>query len=148
VGNGVAIRPFEMSDYDAVYALWRSGAPGIELRPSDSRAEVARRCQRDRELFLVALLDEHIPGVVMGGWDGRRGWIHHLAVSPQVRGQGIARALVYDLEDRLARVGCFKVNLLVRQENAAARNLYAGLGYSEMASLVAMGKELCPAAGH
>ncbi len=148
VDNDIAIRPFEMSDYDAVFALWRSGAPGIELRPSDSRAEVAKRCQRDRELFLVAVRDELIVGVVMGAWDGRRGWIHHLAVSPQARGQGIARALVCALEEGLARVGCLKVNLLVRQENSTARNLYAGLGYAEMPSLLAMGKELCPAAGH
>ncbi len=148
VGNGIAIRPFEMSDYDAVSALWRSVAPGIELRPSDSRSEVARCCQRDRELFLVAALDEQIVGVVMGGWNGQRGWIHHLAVSPQARGQGIGRALVSDLEERLASLGCLKVNLLVRQENSAARNLYAGLGYSESPSLLAMGKELCPAAGH
>lgn len=148
VGNSIGIRPFEMSDYDAVFALWRSGAPGIELRPSDSRAEVARRCQRDRELFLVAVLDDQIVGVVMGGWDGRRGWIHHLAIAPQARGRGIARALVCALEERLASLGCLKVNLLVRQENSAARSLYAGLGYSESPSLLAMGKELCPSAGH
>jgi len=138
-GNCIAIRPFEISDYDAVLALWRSGAPGIELRSSDSRAKVAK-CQRDRELFLVALLDECIVGVVMGGWGGRRGWIHHLAVSPQARGQGIARALVCDLEERLARVGCLKVNLLVRQDNSAARSLYTALGYSESPSLLVMGK--------
>ena len=139
-GNCIAIRPFEISDYDAVLALWRSGAPGIELRSSDSRAKVAKKCQRDRELFLVSLLDECIVGVVMGGWDGRRGWIHHLAVSPQARGQGIARALVCDLEECLACVGGLKGNLLVRQENSAARSLYTALGYSESPSLLVMGK--------
>ena len=128
----------------------RCGDRGVWHRaaPSDSRAEVARRCQRDRELFLVAVLDEQVVGVVMGGWDGRRGWIHHLPVSPQVRGQGIARALVCALEERLAHVGCLKVNLLVRQGNSAARSPYAGMGYAESPSLPAVGKELCPTAGH
>ncbi|NLT74082.1 MAG: GNAT family acetyltransferase [Chloroflexi bacterium] len=140
--EGWRIRPFEMSDYDAVYALWLAGAPGIEIRPSDGREEVARRCQRDRELFLVAEGDGAIIGVVMGGWDGRRGWIHHLAVAPDFRGLGLGRSLVAAIEERLCEVGCLKVNLLVRRENRAARQLYEHLGYREAPTLVAMGKEL------
>jgi ribosomal protein S18 acetylase RimI-like enzyme len=141
------IRPFEMTDYEAVFALWRAGAPGIEIRPSDNRQEVAKRCFRDRDLFLVAESEGRLLGVVMGGWDGRRGWIHHLAVAPDARGQGVAQALVGALEDRMRGVGCLKVNLLVRQSNDAARRLYDRLGYNETPDLIVMGKELTPEAG-
>ena len=144
--SGLGIRPFEMADYDPVFALWLASAPGIEIRPSDSRAEVQKRCTRDRDLFLVAERDGRLIGVVMGGWDGRRGWIHHLAVAADAQGQGVASALVGHLEERLKALGCLKVNLLVRLENEAARSLYAHLGYGEAPNLVAMGKDLQPPA--
>ncbi|MHB1317521.1 MAG: GNAT family acetyltransferase [Anaerolineae bacterium] len=139
---GLRIRPFEMAEYDSVLALWQASAPGIEIRPSDSRAEVEKRCRRDQDLFLVAEREGRIVGVVMGGWDGRRGWIHHLAVAADAQGQGVASALVDQLEDRLRALGCLKVNLLVRRGNEAARSLYMRMGYQEAPSLVAMGKEL------
>lgn len=144
--SGLSIRPFAMADYEAVFALWQSSAPGIEIRPSDSRAEVEKRCARDRDLFLVAEREDRLVGVVMGGWDGRRGWIHHLAVAADAQGQGVASALVGKLEERLNALGCLKVNLLVRRGNEAARGLYAHLGYQEAPALVAMGKELPPPA--
>lgn len=143
---GVRIRPFEMADYESVFVLWQASAPGIEIRPSDSRAEVEKRLKRDQDLFLVAERDGRLVGVVMGGWDGRRGWIHHLAVAAEAQGQGVASALVCELEGRLSTRGCLKVNLLVRRGNAAARSLYAHLGYQEAPALVAMGKELRPPA--
>jgi ribosomal protein S18 acetylase RimI-like enzyme len=80
--------------------------------------------------------------VIMGAWDGRRGWLHHLAVDAAHRGQGIATALLQEVEQRLRAKGCLKVNLLVTRDNVGARALYARLGYQEMTPIVAMGKEL------
>jgi len=131
-----------MDDYPAVYALWQEAGPGVRLRPSDSAPEVAKKLERDPDLFLVAEAEGRIVGVIMGAWDGRRGWLHHLAVAEAYRGQGIGAALVREVEDRLRAKGCLKVNLLVRAENVAARRLYERLGYEEMAGIIAMGKEL------
>jgi len=105
-GAQVQVRSFDLADYDEVFTLWRAAAPGIEMRPSDSRQEVARRCQRDGQLFLVAERGGTIIGVVMGGWDGRRGWIHHLAVAPEERGRGVGSVLVSALEENLRALGC------------------------------------------
>lgn len=136
------IRPFTMEDYPAVYALWQEAGPGVRLRPSDSAPEVAKKLERDPDIFLVAEAEGRIVGVIMGAWDGRRGWLHHLAVAEAYRGQGIGVALVREVEERLRAKGCLKVNLLVRAENVAARRLYERLGYEEMAGIIAMGKEL------
>ncbi len=136
------VREFTMDDYDAVYALWRDAGPGVSLRPSDERDEVAKKLMRDPDLFLVAEEEGRIVGVIMGAWDGRRGWLHHLAVARDARGRGIASALVTEVERRLRAKGCLKVNLLVFAGNEAARRLYARLGYDEMTRIVAMGKEL------
>lgn len=135
------IRQFSMNDYDAVYGLWAGAGTGVSLRPSDQRCEIVKKLTRDPDLFLVAEVEERIAGVIIGGWDGRRGWLHHLAVAPDYRRQRIATALIGEVEARLKAKGCLKVNLLVFAENQTARALYQELGYGEMA-VIAMGKEL------
>ena len=40
-------------------------------------------------------------GAVLGGFDGRRGLVYHVAVDPQARGQGLGSALMDELERRL-----------------------------------------------
>lgn len=131
-----------MEDYDAVYTLWQGAGPGVHVRPSDTAPEVAKKLERDPDLFLVAEVEGRVVGVIIGAWDGRRGWLHHLAVEEAYRGLGIGSALVREVEERLRAKGCLKVNLLVHAENMAARRLYQHLGYEEMTGIMAMGKEL------
>ncbi|MGI5916782.1 MAG: GNAT family N-acetyltransferase [Anaerolineae bacterium] len=119
------------------------GRPGHRDCPSDTRPKIAKKLKRDPELFLVAESDDgRVIGVIMGAWDGRRGWIHHLAVDDAYRNRGVGTALVNAVEERLRAMGCLKVNLLVRRENQAAIRLYRRLGYDDMVTIMAMGKEL------
>ncbi|MHB9032971.1 MAG: GNAT family acetyltransferase [Anaerolineae bacterium] len=136
------MRSFQMSDYPAVVALWQQAGPGITLRPSDEPAEVARKLERDPDLFLVAEEGAEIIGVIMGAWDGRRGWIHHLAVRDDWRNRGVGSSLLSEVEARLKTKGCLKVNLMVMKANIDAQRLYTRLGYQEMTTTILMGKEL------
>jgi ribosomal protein S18 acetylase RimI-like enzyme len=136
------LRPFALDDYPAVLALWQAAGPGLEVRPSDAQPEVAKKLARDPDLFLVAQAEGVVVGVIMGAWDGRRGWLHHLAVAQDYRDRGVASALVSEVEQRLRAKGCLKVNLLVQASNLAARRLYERLGYAEMPAMIALGKEL------
>jgi len=61
--------------------------------------------------------------------------IYSLAVSPPARGLGLAKALVQRAERAARRDGKHSVSLEVRADNAAARVLYARLGYVERARL-------------
>ena len=131
-----------MADYEAVHSLWRDAGPGVNLRPSDTRKEVEKKLSRDPDLMLVVDAGTRVVGVIMGAWDGRRGWLHHLAVAPAFRRHRIGQSLIVEVEKRLRAKGCLKANLLVHGDNAAARRLYTRLGYEEMTPIIAMGKEL------
>ncbi|MFB9234885.1 GNAT family N-acetyltransferase [Plantactinospora siamensis] len=71
-------------------------------------------------------------GVVLGTFDGRRGWILRLAVPPTHRRRGVASLLVDELEGRFRRLGCPRVNLLVMPDNAAGLRFWQALGYLPM----------------
>jgi ribosomal protein S18 acetylase RimI-like enzyme len=66
----------------------------------------------------------------MGGYDGHRGWAYYLAVLPEHQNQGTARHLMTALETALEKLGCPKINLMVRSTNTAALGFYQRLNYA------------------
>jgi len=121
------VREFRMTDYDAVVALWQ--AAGLHLSPSDDRARILHKLERDPDLFLVGAEQGTLVAAVVGGYDGRRGWVYHLAVHPDHQGRGLGAALLAELEERLRRKGCHKLNLLVEPDNASVQRFYQRVGY-------------------
>jgi len=93
------------------------------------------------ELFLVARQADRLVGTVVGGFDGFRGWMYHVATEANFRRKGVATALVGELETRLRALGCKKLNLQVRTGNDAVTSFYEGLGYSAEPR-VSLGKRL------
>jgi ribosomal protein S18 acetylase RimI-like enzyme len=136
------IREFNLvRDYDVVIALWQSAGPGVHLGFSDTPEEIAKKLKRDPDLFLVAEVDDQIVGAVLGGFDGRRGMVYHLAVAPEARGRGLGAALMAELESRLKAKGCRKYYLLVTQDNLGVTDFYGRLGWGVMPVQI-MGKEI------
>jgi ribosomal protein S18 acetylase RimI-like enzyme len=82
------------ADYEPVFALWRSIERGVHTGRSDTPAEIEKKLARDPDLFLVAEADGVIIGSVIGGYDGRRGLVYHLAVASAFRGRGIGSQLM------------------------------------------------------
>jgi len=68
-------------------------------------------------------------GTAIGAWDGFRGWLYRVGVLPAYRRQGIASALVSEVERRLVDAGARQINLMLWTENEEARAFYAHLGY-------------------
>lgn len=128
-------------DYEAVLALWRAAEPGVHVGRSDTPAALRLKLTRDPELFLVAENAGRLVGAVIGGFDGRRGLVYHLAVDSAMRGQGVGSALMAELERRLRALGCVKGYLLVVPENAAVLDWYARRGWQVMA-VHTLGKDL------
>ena len=60
--------------------MWASIEKGVHTGRSDTPPEIEKKIARDPDLFLVAEVEHQIIGSVIGGFDGRRGLIYHLAV--------------------------------------------------------------------
>jgi len=136
----VTIRTFEFEqDYRAVRSLWENAGSGIQLSPSDQPKEIQKKLERDPDLFLVAEEEGRIVGVVLGGFDGRRGMVYHLAVDPARRQGGLGRTLMEELEARLRSKGCLKYYLLVTHDNQGALDFYQQFGCERM-GLYVLGK--------
>lgn len=135
----ISIREFTLDDYDAVFALWKNSAPGIGIGRSDTRDEIAKKLQRDPDLFLVATHDDKLIGTVIGGFDGRRGIVYHLAVEHAYRQRGIGKMLMQEIERRLQTKGCLKSYLLVLPDNVEVIEYYRHLGW-ETTPVTLMGK--------
>jgi len=139
----IQIREFRFpSDYPSVFKLWESMEKGVHLGPSDTLAEIEKKIARDPDLFLVAESEEAIIGSVIGGYDGRRGLIYHLAVATSFRGKGIGSCLLKEVETRLRAKGCLKSYLLVTNDNSEAEDYYRQRGWRHMDSVRLYGKEL------
>lgn len=121
------IRSFQPSDENAVVALWRR----CDLTPAwnDPAKDIRRKVAVRPDLFLVGELDGKIVACVMAGYEGHRGWLNYLAVSPEHRRHGHARAIVEEAERLLRQAGCPKVNLQVRTVNPDAIEFYRKLIY-------------------
>lgn len=133
------IRSFRIMDEAAVIALWRS----CELvKPwNDPHKDILRKLTTQADLFLVGEIEDRIVATVMAGFDGHRGWVNYLAVSPQHRKAGLGRTLMQHVEAALEARGCPKLNLQVRTTNHAVLEFYKRIGY-EQDDVVSLGKRL------
>lgn len=129
-------------DYPSARVLWENAGSGVQLRRSDEPDEIQKKLQRDPDLFLVAESGGKMVGTVIGGFDGRRGMVYHLAVIPQYRKKGIGEMLMDELERRLKAKGCIRCYLLVTTENDNAMRFYKKRGWEHMDHVYTFGKDL------
>jgi len=124
-----------IDDYDAVYALWAT-QPGIGLHdPEDSRKGMAYYLRRNPASCFVAEDDSReapappqVVGAVLCGNDGRRGYINHLAVAREYRGQGIGRALVNACLAAMRKEGICRCSFAVFRDNETGNAFWDAMG--------------------
>lgn len=121
--------------------IWEDSSPGIFISGSDAPEEIKKMLKFSPELFLVAESGGEVVGTVIGGFDGRRGMIYHLAVARSHRGNATGRALMEAVQAKLIALGCRKAYLMVTPENRSIILYYEQDGWKEM-QVTVMGKEL------
>lgn len=125
--DAVVIREIRAVDGDVLRALWSDIGFGLL---GDDDLGLARMARRNPGLVLVAAAGSRVIGSALGAWDGRRGWIYHVAVAPSYRRQGIATRLVDQVEAGLRALGCRKVNVTIRPTSDGGEAFWTKRGYA------------------
>ena len=123
------IRKMTIQDYEKVYELWMScknmGFNDID----DSKEGIARFLERNPNTSFVALKNENLVGIILGGHDGRRGYIYHLSVNENYRKNGIGSLLVKNCLEAFKQEKISKVALLVFKYNEVGNSFWENHGF-------------------
>jgi ribosomal protein S18 acetylase RimI-like enzyme len=122
------IRPARLEDIDAVRELWDEARSGHAVT-ADTPERVAALIEAGA--VLVAVEDGDVVGAVIAAFDGWRGNFYRLAVAPERRRRGIARALVAAGEQRLRALGAPRVTALVAFDDQDAGGFWDAAGYPQ-----------------
>ncbi len=143
IADGYTLRPMLLPDYGAVRGLWEQ-TEGMGLNESDTPEAIALFLERNPELSLVVTAPTGaIIGAVLCGHDGRRGYLHHLAVDRAARGQGWGRLLVDECLRRLRAQGIPKCNIYLFVTNEAGRSFWLHEGWAVRDDLLVMQRGAC-----
>ena len=130
------IEDFSMDSYENIIKLWKKA--GISVGSTDTKEEIERMLKRNPELLLVGKLDEELISVVIGGFDGRRGYVHHLAVDPDYQKKGFGTMIMDELIARFRKMGVHKVHLFIEKYNKEVVEFYINLGWEIRDDLIMM----------
>jgi ribosomal protein S18 acetylase RimI-like enzyme len=133
------IRNYHPDDEEEVVDLWFEC--DLVTSQNNPKRDIERKLAVNPELFFVGILEGKVVATCMAGYEGHRGWINYLAVSPLHRRQGIATLMMAQAESRLRTAGCPKINLQIRQTNTEVIQFYESMGYAQDL-VVSMGKRL------
>jgi len=122
------IRKYKKQDRPLLIALWRSVFP--QDPPHNEPAAVIDAKLGVDDLIFVVEQESQIVGACIVGYDGHRGWLYAVAVSPICRRQGVGSALIHFVSNTLKELGCKKLNLQIRASNTAVAAFYQSLGFT------------------
>ena len=130
------IEEFSMDSYEMIIKLWKKA--GISVGSTDTKEEIERMLKRNPRLLLVGKLDEKLISVVIGGFDGRRGYVHHLAVDPDYQKKGFGKIIMDELIARFHKMGVHKLHLFIEKYNKKVVEFYINLGWEIRDDLIMM----------
>lgn len=139
--SSLSYRDFVADDTGSVVALWQ--VCGLTRPWNDPYKDIARKMADRNGAFWVVTDLEGIIASVMVGYDGHRGTINYLAVTPEAQAQGVGGELMRRAEAYLIDLGCPKVSFCVRKDNLPVLSFYDRLGY-EIDDVHFLGKRLIP----
>ena len=131
----------QISDYEQAVHLWQS-LPGIGLSEADEKDNIRDFLKKNPSTCLVALHDGNLIGTVLGGSDGRRGYIHHLAVQLSEQNKGIGKKLVDLCLNEFKKAGIQKCHIFVISDNEEGIAFWEKIGWQLRDDILVMSKEI------
>ncbi|MFX1569653.1 MAG: GNAT family N-acetyltransferase [Promethearchaeota archaeon] len=130
------IEKFSIDYYEEIVALWRKA--GINVGSSDTLEEIEKIVRQNPDIFLIGKIKNKIISVVIGGFDGRRGYVHHLAVDPDYQQKGYGKMIMDELMEKFRKMGVHKIHLFIEKYNKKVVNFYQNLGWEIRDDLIMM----------
>lgn len=125
------------SDCDELLIFWQS-IPGVGLSDADTPEGLSAYFRRNPGLSFVVRHEGRIVAAVLCGHDGRRGYLHHLAVAPEHRRRGIGKSLIERCLARLRSFGIQKCNIFVYADNDDGSGFWRRNGWLDRDDLKVM----------
>ncbi|HIP71491.1 MAG TPA: acetylglutamate kinase [Anaerolineae bacterium] len=133
--------PMTIDQYDEVIALWQA-SEGVGLSGADERENIRAYLERNPGLSFVAVDDGRIVGTILCGHDGRRGFIHHLAVHQDYRRRGVARRLTQKSVAALQAGGIQKCHIFIFRRNESGIAFWQANGWEIRQDIHIMSKHI------
>ncbi len=130
------IELFTLRYYHDIIDLWKRS--GIEVGSSDTKDEIAKILKRNPDLFLIGKEDGKVVAVVIGAFDGRRGYVHHLAIDPNYQKKGYGKMMMDELIERFCKEKVHKVHLFIEKHNKEVVDFYKKLRWNIREDLIMM----------
>lgn len=134
------IRNLTINDYEDMVKLWSRAKLPFKPNGRDSKEAIAAQMKANPEFFLGAFEGNRLIGTVVISCDMRKGWINRLAVDPEYRLRGVAKALIAESEKILRKHGIRIVCALIEDYNVASKGLFKKLGYVEHRDIIYFSK--------
>ncbi len=133
------IRSMKIEDYDEIFSMWQITSKRA-LCEADSRDNIERYLLRNEGMSQVAVENGRIIGTVLAGHDGRRGFIHHMAVLPEYRRKHIGNALATEAIKKITEDGIDKTHIFCYQDNLTGQGFWTSLGFKKRGDLFVYSK--------
>ncbi|MEI7492571.1 MAG: GNAT family N-acetyltransferase [Bacteroidota bacterium] len=137
----IEFRTMEASDILAAIELWKT-MKGLAIRGSDNIRDLTDHVNMNRKHNFVAVSEKQMVGTVLGGFDGRRGYIYHLAVKQGFRNKGIGRELMESCFRSFKEINVSKCHMMVLQDNTEAQEFYKKIGCEQRTEILVFSKNL------
>ncbi|MEM3696098.1 MAG: GNAT family N-acetyltransferase [Candidatus Bathyarchaeia archaeon] len=134
------IRNLTIDDYETMIKLWSKAKLPFKPKGRDSKEAIAAQMKANPDFFLGAFDGNRLIGTVVVSCDMRKGWINRLAVDPEYRLHGVAKALIAESEKILRKHGIRIVCALIEDDNVASKRLFKKLGYVEHRDIIYFSK--------
>jgi ribosomal protein S18 acetylase RimI-like enzyme len=134
------IRKLTINNYEEIIKLWTRASLPYRQKGRDRKEAIAAEMNANPEFFLGAFEDKRLVGMVIISCDMRKGWLNRLAVDPDYRHCGIAKALIAESEKILRKHGIRVFCTLIEDYNAASKKLFNECGYVEHRDIIYFSK--------
>jgi ribosomal protein S18 acetylase RimI-like enzyme len=137
----ILIEPMTIDHYEEVIALWKN-FENVGLSSADEREKIKAYLARNPGMSFVAKENGVIVGAALCGHDGRRGYLHHLAVAESHQKKGVGKELAEKCIESLRSANIEKCHLFVFHRNKVGKVFWEKIGWTPRTDIQVVSREL------